>query len=266
MTSFSTGQAPRSLCCAGTKAVSPWAGLLKRNRTFFFGSYQATRANTSFVDEASNTRACAGSPHQRSFERGNRPIRHGDLEHFPERSCQSGRHQSDFEVSPAGAAPQRHVSGAVGLGRLQLRTREDQIAASCEVLSIIPATFEQDQFSLNLEHQVRASNRLSGKYFFSNQPSRDPLSDTAALTLHEVEETTYQRTLSITDVHAFGSGMLNELRAGFFRNRNDSMPVRYFSNADFGIANPFADQVPDLTQITIDGERCRWRASLRDAG
>ena len=48
--------------------------------------------------------------------------------------------------------------------------------------------------------------------------------------------------------------MVNELRAGFFRNRNDSVPVPYFTNAEFGIANPFADQVPDLTQITIDGD------------
>ena len=31
-------------------------GPLVRNRTFFFGSYQFTRAQTSFVDEASNTR------------------------------------------------------------------------------------------------------------------------------------------------------------------------------------------------------------------
>ena len=30
-------------------------GPIMRNRTFFFGSYQATRAETSFVDEASNT-------------------------------------------------------------------------------------------------------------------------------------------------------------------------------------------------------------------
>ena len=30
-------------------------GPVVRNRTFFFGSYQRTRARTSFVDEASNT-------------------------------------------------------------------------------------------------------------------------------------------------------------------------------------------------------------------
>ncbi len=48
--------------------------------------------------------------------------------------------------------------------------------------------------------------------------------------------------------------MVNELRGGFFRNRNDSVPISYFTNAEFGIQNPFADQVPDLTQITIDGD------------
>ncbi len=32
-----------------------FGGPIVRNRTFFFGSYQATRAETSFVDEASNT-------------------------------------------------------------------------------------------------------------------------------------------------------------------------------------------------------------------
>jgi hypothetical protein len=139
-------------------------------------------------------------------------------------------------------------------GGFNCRVRDEQVAASCEVLSIIPATYEQDQFTINVDHQVSSANRLGGKFFYSDQPSRDPLSDSAALTLHEVEETTYQRTLSITDVHVFGSGMVNEFRAGYFRNRNDSVPVAYFTNAEFGIQNPFAAQVPDLTQITIAGD------------
>ncbi len=112
------------------------------------------------------------------------------------------------------------------------------------MLSVIPATFEQDQFSLNLDHQASSLNNLSGKYFFSNQPSRDPLADGAAVTLHEREETTYQRTLSISDVHVIGSTAVNELRGGFFRNRNDSRAVRYFTNAEFGIQNPFASRCP----------------------
>ena len=49
--------------------------------------------------------------------------------------------------------------------------------------------------------------------------------------------------------------MLNEFRAGFFRNRNDSNPVAYFTNAQFGIENPFDANVPDLTQLDIRGDR-----------
>ena len=128
------------------------------------------------------------------------------------------------------------------------------MADSCQVVSVIPATFRQDQFSVNIDHQLTQSNKLSGKFFFSNQPSRDPLANGNALTRFEREDTTYQRTLSLTDVQIFGPRLVNEFRAGFFRNRNDSAPVVYFNNADFGIQNPFAAEVPDLSQIEIDGD------------
>jgi outer membrane receptor protein involved in Fe transport len=229
-------------------------GPLVKNRTFFFGSYQATRAETSFVDEASNTvlvpaaltddRSTAGI---NAFAAAiwdtsaNGPVNLSAINSISRALLQTQLPDGSFLV-PSGS------------GGFNCETREDQVGPSCEVLSIIPATFEQDQFSVNLDHRVSDANRLSGKYFFSNQPSLDPLGDSAALTLHEREETTYQRTLSITDVHVLGSGMVNELRAGYFRNRNDSVAVAHFSNAEFGILNPFADQVPDLTQVTIDGD------------
>ncbi|MGH9239564.1 MAG: carboxypeptidase regulatory-like domain-containing protein [Vicinamibacterales bacterium] len=229
-------------------------GPVWRNRTFFFGSYQGTRARTSFVDEATNTvlvpqtltddRSNAGID---AFAASiwntsdNGPINLGAINPISRSLLQARLPDGSFMV-PSGA------------GGFNCETRDEQVAASCEVLSIIPATYEQDQFTLNLDQSFGGANRLSGKYFFANQPSRDPLFDGAALTRHEVEETTYQRTLSLTDVHVFGDGIVNELRGGFFRNRNDSMPVSFFTNAEFGIANPFASQVPDLSQITIDGD------------
>ncbi len=54
------------------------------------------------------------------------------------------------------------------------------------------------------------ANKLSGKFFFSNQPSRDPLTNVNALTRYEVEETTYQRTFSLTDIHVFGPRVVME--------------------------------------------------------
>jgi hypothetical protein len=231
-----------------------FGGPIRQNRTFFFGSYQATRADTAFVDEASNT---VLMPADLTEDRSDAaidafaaaiwntedygPVNLAAISPISRRLLQARLPDGTLLVPP-------------GSSGFNCETREDQVAPSCEVISVIPATFEQDQFSVNLDHQASVANRLSAKFFFSNQPSRDPLGDSNALTLHEREETTYQRTLSVTDVHVVGTAMVNELRVGFFRNRNDSVPVAYHTNAEFGIVNPFADQVPDLTQITIDGD------------
>jgi hypothetical protein len=228
-------------------------GPIVRNRTFFFAGYQRTRARTSFVDEASNT---VRMPRALTDDRSDAGINqfaaaiwepdHGAfnpaaINPISRRLLQARLPDGSFLI-PSGA------------GGINCEVQEDQVAESCQVVSVIPATYEQDQFTLNLDHQLLGSNRLSAKFFFSDQPSRDPLADSNALTLHEQEETTSQRTLSLSDVHIFGANVVNEFRAGFFRNRNDTVPIAYLTNAEFGIQNPFAPGVPDLTQVTIDAD------------
>src|SRR5262245_37318321 len=229
-------------------------GPIVKNKTFFFGSYQFTRARTSFVDEASNTvRMPKDLTDDRSDEGINRfaaaiwnpdengPINFGVINPIS-RSLLKAKFQDGSYLIPSGA-------NGINCERV-----EDQVADSCQVVSVIPATYSQDQFTVNLDHQLTKANKLSGKFFFSNQPSRDPLASGNALTRFEREETTFQRTFSLTDVHVFGPSIINEFRAGFFRNRNDSIAVSYFNNADFGIQNPFASEVPDLSQIDINGD------------
>jgi hypothetical protein len=60
-------------------------------------------------------------------------------------------------------------------------------------------------------------------------------------------------TFSFTDVHVFSPNVINEFRAGFFRNRNDTFAIPYFTNAEFGIINPLAGERPDLVALAIDG-------------
>ena len=229
-------------------------GPVLRNRTFFFGSYQRTRAETSFVDEASNTvlmpkaltddRSDAGI---NAFAAGIWGPTHGPVNvnavNPISRALLKAKFPDGSYLIPSGANGQN------------CRRNGSQLFESCEVVSVIPATFEQDQFTLNADHQATSANRLSGKFFFSNQPSRDPLANGTSLSRFEREDTTYQRTFSLTDLHIFSSGVLNEFRGGFFRNRNDSSPVPYFTNAQFGIVSPLDAKVPDLTQLDIRGDR-----------
>jgi hypothetical protein len=229
-------------------------GPIIRNKTFFFGSYQRTQAETSFVDEASNTillpraltddRSDAGI---NAFAAAIWDPRHGPVNFGVINPISRALLKATFSdgtyLIPSGSNGNN------------CRRNGAQLFESCQVTSVIPATFEQDQFTVNVDHQLTLDNRFSGKFFFSDQPSRDPLANSNALTRFEREDTTYQRTFSLTNLHVFSSTVLNEFRAGFFRNRNDSSPVSYFTNAQFGIQNPLDAKVPDLTQLDIRGDR-----------
>jgi hypothetical protein len=229
-------------------------GPIVKNKTFFFASYQSTRARTSYVDEASNTVLV---PRDLSDDRSDDAINR-----FARAIWPANAGPVNFGViNPISRAllkarlPDGSYLIPSGANGINCRRRGTQIAESCEVTTVIPATYEQDQFSANLDHEFTTANRISGKFFFSNQPSRDPLSSSRALTRHEREDTTYQRTFSLTDTHLFSSTVANEFRAGFFRNRNDRVAVADLTNAEFGIQNPFDAEVADLSQLEIRGDR-----------
>jgi len=227
-------------------------GPIIKNKTFFFGSYQGTRAVTSFVNEASNT---VRMPQALTDDRSDAAIdRFAEAVWRPE----SGPFDPSV-INPISRALLKAQfpdgtylipSGDKGTNCTLL---EDQNAPSCQVTRVIPATFEQDQFSIGIDHQLTANNKMSGKFFFSDQPSVDPLSSGDALSRHEVEEHTAQRSLSITNVHIINPTTINEFRAGFFRNDNSTFAVPYFKNADFGLNNPLAGIRPDLSHFEIAG-------------
>jgi hypothetical protein len=225
-------------------------GPIVRNKTFFFGSYQLTRASTSFVDEANNTRRV---PAALTDDRTDSGINAFATAIWPARS--GPVNLSAINPISRSLLKAKFADGSYlirsGNSGLDCRTVAPQLFPSCQVVSVIPATFEADQFTINIDHQLSGANKLAGKFFFSNQPSIDPLVSGSALTRNERNEATKQRTLSLTDVHVFGGSVINELRAGIFRNTNNSEPVGYFTNAEFGINNPFASQVPELSQINV---------------
>lgn len=229
-------------------------GPILKNRTFFFGSYQATRARTSFVDSANkilrlpkaltDDRSDAGI---NAFVTGIWPTASGPVNlsviNPVSRALLKAKFPDGSYLIPSGAN-----------GR-DCRKTGSQAFESCQVVTVIPATYSQDQFSGNIDHQVSSANRLSGKLFFTNQPSVDPMSSSRAISRFERNRETQQRTLSLTNTHIISPTMANEFRAGFFRNRNDTRPVSYFTNEEFGLKNPLAGIRPDLVTMDLRGER-----------
>ena len=229
-------------------------GPIIRNRFFFFGSYQRTQASTSFVDAANNIlRMPQALTDDRSDEGINQFVRaiwpaasgpvNLSVVNPISRALLKARYPDGTYLIP---------SGANGTDCRRVGT---QVAASCLVASVIPATYHQNQFSTNLDYQLSSANRLRGRFFFADQPSVDPLANSRALSRYERNKNTVQRTISLTDTHIISPTTANEFRAGFFRNRNDTMAVPYFTNEQFGLKNPLAGIRPDLSSFDIRGDR-----------
>lgn len=224
-----------------------------RNKTFFFGSYQRTDASTTYVPEASIIhRMPAALTDDRSL---------AGIQQFA---------QSIWDTKALGPYNSAAIN-ATSVALLQTKfpngqylipsgasgrsCRQERLGQTCEIINTQPATYLQDQFSANLDHSLTTNHRLSGKFFFTNQPSDDPFASTRAASLFERREDTAQRTASLTSTHVFGPRLINEFRAGYFYNRNDTGAVPYFNNAGFGIANPLASVRPDLAIIEIRGDK-----------
>lgn len=223
-----------------------------RNKTFVFGSYQRTDATTAYVPEASTIRRL---PQALTDDRSTAGIRN-----FAE-SIWNVDEMGPFNPNVFNSTSVQLLQAKFPNGQYLIPSgssgrncEQESLGVSCDVINVAPATFVQDQFSANLDQQFGGNNRFSGKFFFTNQPSVDPFADSEAVSLFRREENTAQRTVALTDNHIFGPTLVNEFRFGFFRNRNDTAAVPFFTNAEFGINNPLAAERPDLAQIEIAGD------------
>ncbi len=118
--------------------------------------------------------------------------------------------------------------------------------------------FREDQFNVNLDYDMTAGNKLSGKFFFSNTPQFQ--SQFSFVGSNPFQVPGYggniefrNRVLTITDTHIFGPRVINEARLGFSRIRGPSKPEEPFTNAQFGINNPLAAQFAGMSTIQVAG-------------
>ena len=231
-------------------------GPIVRNRTFFFGSYQVTRAKTSFVDEASNTVPCPAALTDDRSRCRHRRLRRGDLG-SPTRACEPRCDQSDLAVRCS--RPDSRMAAT-----WSHRERTDSIAAEAEDAGrrkLCRCCRSYPQHSSRISSRstsiIRSCRRTTAEWQVLLLESAEPRSagrrrradDTRTSKRHLSADAFSQPTFtsSVTE-WSTRSGPASSATA------TTAMPVGLLTNAEFGIQNPFAEQVPDLSQITIDGE------------
>jgi carboxypeptidase family protein/TonB-dependent receptor-like protein len=119
--------------------------------------------------------------------------------------------------------------------------------------------FTEDQFNLNISQQITSTNKLTGKFFFSNDPEQQAIFSFLGANPFEVpgyggDISFHNRNLSLADTQILGPHLVNEARFGFSRIRAISSPQEPFTNQQFGItSNPFAAEFPGMATIEVAG-------------
>lgn len=116
--------------------------------------------------------------------------------------------------------------------------------------SAAPAEFQQDQFTIRLDYNLlkgdnegKNANTLSGTFFFANFPSYEPFPDDTLASPTPLVKDDRNRTLAITDTHAFSGTLFNEARFGYFsldnsRKLDDRLLGPGLTAQDLGLLSP----------------------------
>jgi hypothetical protein len=115
-----------------------------------------------------------------------------------------------------------------------------------------PAAFREDQFTVNLDHQLSPSNRLSGRFFSSLARTGEPFTPFGA-TVPGFSTSEHQRNdnFVLSDTHVFSSNVVNVARFGYIRFSGFSAPASPVSAASVGMATPSG--LPQIPGIALDG-------------
>lgn len=119
-----------------------------------------------------------------------------------------------------------------------------------------PATYQENQYSLNLDHTLTPRNSLGARLFYSRAPTSEPFSPNAAnVPGWGTNEVDTNVMAAISDTHTVNSNLVNLARLGFMRFDGISAVENPISTADVGTESPtgvFGAGIP-APGITVDG-------------
>ena len=120
----------------------------------------------------------------------------------------------------------------------------------------IPASYREDQFSLNLDHALTQKNLLAARLFYSRAPTAEAFSPNAANVpgwgTNEVDKNVMA---VISDTHIVNSNLINIARLGFMRFDGISAVENPIGTADIGTVSPTGLSGAGIPApgITVDG-------------
>ncbi len=228
-------------------------GPILRDRLFFFGAYQGLRASNGEGDQVT-----VNLPQLTS-----------------DRSAQTlGAQFCAYPTSAGGAqvACDGSNMSPVALALLNFKFPNGQFAVPSPQILLpsngpgqmpigestfaTPASYNEDQFTLNIDQKISDKNQFSARFFYSHAPTAEPFSPNAATVpgwgTTELDQNTM---LVLADTHVINPRMVNIARFGFMRFDGDSAVANPILASDLGTQSPIGTsggRIP-APGLTIDG-------------
>ena len=235
-------------------------GPIRRDRFFFFGSYQGTRQRNGLAAGQSRT-ACAASLSEPPLTN--------------DRSAGAlGRLFGGMKGALGGTAvnPDGSNINPAALNLLNLKQPDgnyliptpqtvnpskDFFSQGLSVFSD-PCDFEEDQFSSNLDYVVNQNSQIAARFFFANDDQSvtfpgNGLNPASNILGFPSPSDTGFRVVSLAHTYTFSSNWLNQARFGYVRTRTESGAKTAFHWSDIGVAEGEMNGNNELPSLQVLG-------------
>jgi hypothetical protein len=204
-------------------------GPLLRNKTFYFGSYQGTRQVNGLGDSKTTTLPLLTSNRSASalgalFCPANHLNSHG----LPASGYQTEAGGTQVKCDGSNINPvalailnTKLASGQFAIPNPQITLPNsgsdptDQFQQGQSTFSL-PAQYNEDQFLIDLDHNLSSRNALTGRFFYARSITNLPLS-TANVPGWATDSNARNTMFVLADTHTFRANLVNIARLGFIR-------------------------------------------------
>lgn len=241
-------------------------GPIKKDKLFFFGSYQGTHqrngvgstcsATTIVPAQLTNDRTAATIAQEFAGERG---LFQGPP-YFPTPVGPA----IDPTNSPSDIFPYNINPAALSLLQLKLPNGSYVIPTPQTIENgnglvsfSLPCHFTENQYMANGDYVLSGKDTVSVRFFSASGDTTETIpggtgsSTNASVPGFPSENADQFRNLSITETHAFSSTIINEAAFGFHRTNDDLIQHSAFDYSDIGVTVPPLEELP---QIAVYGE------------
>ncbi len=202
-------------------------GPIRRDRAFFFVSYQGTRERNgaSLNSLSSGVLIAPGLTDDRSEQTLRRT----------------------FNVPVVNPIALALLNVKLPSGQFLIPTPQADGRYSGSAIS----TYREDQFNANVDYRLGNKDWLAVKFFFLDSPLTQALFSGVNVPGFSANQKAGSRLVSIQDIHTFSPTVINEARLGHNFIRVDNSPDEPLTNSDVGIRRANEDAFPGLSLIRI---------------